>query len=62
MPEPTGIHQVGHQMHTNARELVMTFNYAEVTGNTAVILSSLGDITQASVNRNQAYQLKKGSE
>jgi len=49
-------------MHINARELVVTINHTEVTGNTAVILSSLSDITQPSVNCHQAYQLQKGGE
>ena len=46
----------------HARERVVTINHAEVTGNTAVILCSLSDITLASMNCYQGYQLKKGSE
>ena len=60
--EPTVIYEVCHQMHMHARERVVTINHAEVTGNTAVILCSLSDITLASMNCYQGYQLKKGSE
>ena len=46
-------------MYTNTRELMVTITHADLTKNTAVILSSLSDATQASVNYHQAYQLKK---
>lgn len=57
-----GMRQLGLQMHMNARELVVTMNNAEVTGDTAVILSTLSEVTQACVKYHQAYQLKKGSQ
>ena len=56
------MYQVCHQMHTNARDLLATINHAEVAGNTAVVLGSLSDIAQASMNCHPAYQLKKGGE
>ena len=59
---PTGMRQLGHQMHMNARELVVTINNAEVTGDATAILNSLSDVTQACVNCHQAYQLKKGDQ
>lgn len=56
------MHQVCYQMHMSARELVVTINHEEIKGKTAKILSSLSDITQASMNCHQAYHPKKGGK
>jgi len=59
---PMGMRQLGHQMHMNARELVVTLNNAEVTGDTTAILNSVSQVTQACVSCHRVYQLKKGDD
>ena len=41
---------------------MVTITHAAVTGNTAVILSSLSHVAQVSVNCHQTYQLEKGGQ
>mgnify|MGYP000034506766 CR=1 FL=1 len=57
---PPGMRKLGHQMHMNARDLVVTLRNADVTGDTQKVLTSLKEVTAQCVACHKAYRLKKG--
>ena len=57
---PIGMRKLGHQMHMNARDLVITLRNAEVTDDSQKIMQSLQSVTAQCVACHQAYRLKKG--
>ena len=57
---PPAMLSFGSAMHINARELVVTLRDAEVTGDVAIVMSSLNNVTKQCVGCHDAYKLKRG--